>query len=103
MSGIEGQQAFQEMGAQLVNGRANSDLQDAKAVAARVGEGGGRQGGQTAYLGGVLLLERLEEPPFSAPDPSVEGRVPASGDTGRVSQIVSFTSVTSPTSSRKRS
>ena len=50
---------------------------------------------QAAYLGGSLLRERPEEPPFSPPIPEGSSpAAPASGAAGRASQIASFTSVT---------
>jgi hypothetical protein len=62
-------------------------------------EGGCRQAGQPVYLGGELLLEVDEEPPFSTPGPASVSPSVARG-TGRAWQIASFTSVTAATSTR---
>ena len=97
MTGVEREQVFEERPTQPQHGGPDGELQGAQAVgsshAAERARGGG---GQTGQLGGELRPEALGEPPFSAPAPP-PGPSPASGLTGRASQIASLSSTISPT------
>ena len=98
--GVHRQQVLKQRGAQLGHGGPDGQLDRAQAVGSAT-EGVRGQGGQAGYLRGELLLEAGEEPPLSSPA-STGGASSASADTGRASQIASFTSAIWWVSATKR-
>ena len=89
---VSGQQLCEHAAAELQHPGADHGLRRLQACVTAAQRPGGRRG-QPAYLGGLLLRERVPEPPLSPPgrerpsSPAAPG-----GDAGRASQIASFTS-----------
>ena len=87
-----GQQLCEHAAAELQHPSTDHGLRRLQARVTAAQRPGGLRG-QPAYLGGLLLRERVPEPPFSPPgrertsSPAAPG-----GDAGRASQIASFTS-----------
>ncbi len=102
VAGVRLEQALQQTPAQRLHGRADGELDAPQALRPDGGVQTGRgERGQALYLRGELRAERREEPLFSAPV-SVGGAPSASGDTGRASQMASFTPTISFTTALKR-
>jgi hypothetical protein len=88
VTGISGEQAFQQAAAQL--GQPGAKRQLYRLQAAATGQARRCRRRQPPYLGGRFRRERLTEPPF-CPSAS-RAWLPAAGAAGRASQIASFTS-----------
>jgi len=91
--GIDAEEGFEQRSSQLGHRGPDGHLQAGHAL----GSGPSAhlldsQAGQAGYFGSEALLERREEPPFSGSVPASSSWSPPSGETGRASQMASFTS-----------
>ena len=91
MATVGSQQPFEQAGAQSEHRGADRGLDRLEPTSPTTVQAVCRQRGETAQLGGEVLLEPVEEPPFSvSAGPGSTWSSPG-GSTGRASQIASLT------------